>query len=129
MDSDLDDRIGDVTLIPQDIGRVLLNLLTNAFHAVKEKSEQSPAAYEPIVKVRTKKTRKGVQIEVEDNGNGIPEPIRNKIFQPFFTTKPTGQGTGLGLSLSYDIVKAHGGDIEVRSKEGEGTTFTIVLLV
>ena len=127
MDTDLDDRVGEVNMVSQDIGRVLLNLLTNAFHAVKEKSEQPPDGYEPIVKVRTQKTTKGVRVEVSDNGNGIPESIRNKIFQPFFTTKPTGQGTGLGLSLSFDIAKAHGGDLQVKSTEGEGTTFTIVL--
>jgi len=127
LETDYDGSIGEVTLVPQDMGRVLLNLLTNAFYAVNEKKEGHAGGYQPVVSVKTKRTETGVEIRVEDNGNGIPEEISAKIFQPFFTTKPTGQGTGLGLSLSYDIVKAHGGEIAVTSKEGAGTEFTIKL--
>jgi signal transduction histidine kinase len=94
---------------------------------VNEKSKQNIAGYEPTVSVSTKKEGNKVLISIRDNGNGIPQKIVDKIFQPFFTTKPTGQGTGLGLSLSYDIVKAHGGEIKVASKENEGTEFTIQL--
>ncbi|MEP7374769.1 MAG: ATP-binding protein [Chitinophagaceae bacterium] len=125
MKTDYDETIGDINIIPQDIGRVILNLITNAFYAVAERARQVGADYEPTVAVSTKKLNDNVEIRVEDNGAGIPEKILDKIFQPFFTTKPTGQGTGLGLSLSYDIVKAHGGEIEVETKEGEGTEFII----
>lgn len=120
---------GTINIIPQDIGRVLLNLYNNAFYAVNEKKKSIavPGLYEPTVSVSTKKVGERVIISVTDNGNGIPQKIVDKIFQPFFTTKPTGHGTGLGLSLSYDIVKAHGGEINVNSKEGEGTTFVISL--
>jgi signal transduction histidine kinase len=106
---------------------VILNLITNAFYAVNERSKQGIAGYEPTVEVSTRKEGDKVLIAVKDNGDGIPQKILDKIFQPFFTTKPTGQGTGLGLSLSYDIVKAHGGEIKVTTKENEGTEFTIVL--
>ena len=116
-------------VVPQDIGRVILNLITNAFYAVNEKAKQGIAGYEPTVSVSTKKKENAIEISVKDNGNGIPEHIKEKIFQPFFTTKPTGQGTGLGLSLSYDIVKAHGGELNVETKEGEGTEFIIKLPV
>ena len=119
--------IGNINIIPQDIGRVILNLITNAFYVVNEKSKQAITGYEPIISVSTKKIGDKVFISVKDNGNGIPQKILDKIFQPFFTTKPTGQGTGLGLSLSYDIVKAHGGDLKVETKEGEGSTFIIYL--
>jgi two-component system, NtrC family, sensor kinase len=122
-----DDSIGKIKVVPQDIGRVLLNLYNNAFYAVAEKKKQLGGKYEPVVSVTTKKENDKVIITVRDNGNGIPERVRDKIFQPFFTTKPTGQGTGLGLSLSYDIIKAHGGEIKVESKEGEGVEFTIQL--
>jgi signal transduction histidine kinase len=122
-----DDSIGLINIIPQDIGRVVLNLITNAFYAVGEKKKQFPGEYEPTITVTTKKTAYGTEISVSDNGNGIPAKVVEKIFQPFFTTKPTGQGTGLGLSLSYDILKAHGGEIRVETKEGEGTLFTIIL--
>jgi signal transduction histidine kinase len=125
METDFDNTLGKVNVVPQDIGRVLLNLLTNAFHAVNERKAAAPEGYEPTVWVQTQKTDNGVEIAVRDNGGGIPEKIVDKIFQPFFTTKPTGQGTGLGLSLSYDIVKAHGGELNVESVEGEGTTFYI----
>ena len=127
LQTDYDPGIPEITLVPQDIGRVLLNLLTNAFYAVNEKKEQHPEGYKPEVLLKTKASTNGVEIRITDNGNGIPEKIRSKIFQPFFTTKPTGQGTGLGLSLSYDIVKAHGGRIEVESETGNGTVFKIEL--
>ncbi len=125
--TDLDETIGNINIIPQDIGRVLLNLYNNAFYAVAEKKKVVGDSYEPIVSVSTKKAGDKFLISVIDNGNGIPQKIVDKIFQPFFTTKPTGQGTGLGLSLSYDIVKAHGGEIKVQTKEGEGSEFIIQL--
>jgi len=125
--TDFDESIGNINIIPQDIGRVILNLITNAFYVVNEKSKQNIAGYEPTVSVSTKKVKGKVEIKVADNGNGIPQKVLDKIFQPFFTTKPTGQGTGLGLSLSYDIVKAHGGEIKVATKENEGTEFIIQL--
>jgi signal transduction histidine kinase len=154
-----DENLPKVQVVPQDMGRVLLNLINNAFHACAERSrsavqdvktghalsqqqpglsqqqlalsQQQPAlsqsGYKPTVAVTTKNLGDKIEIRVKDNGPGIPEEIKNKIFQPFFTTKPTGQGTGLGLSLSYDIVKAHGGEIKVNSKAGEGTEFIIIL--
>ena len=106
---------------------VVLNLLTNAFYAVNEKKKLNIEDYEPIVSISTKKSGNQVSISVSDNGNGIPKKVLDKIFQLFFTTKPTGQGTGLGLSMSYDIVKAHGGEIKVETKEGEGSVFTVTL--
>ena len=127
MKTDFDKSIGNINIIPQDIGRVVLNLINNAFYAVDEKKKYNQNGYEPTVSVGTKKTNNKVEIKVSDNGNGIPQKVFDKIFQPFFTTKPTGQGTGLGLSLSYDIVKAHGGEIKVNTKENEGTEFTIAL--
>jgi signal transduction histidine kinase len=127
--TDFDETIGKINIVPQDIGRVVLNLINNAFYAVDEKKKQSVEAYEPIVSVSTKKSNGKVEIKVADNGNGIPQKVLDKIFQPFFTTKPTGQGTGLGLSLSYDIVKAHGGELKVETKVGEGSGFTIQLNV
>ncbi|MBK7735859.1 MAG: GHKL domain-containing protein [Chitinophagaceae bacterium] len=126
-ETEFDNSIDRINIIPQDIGRVILNLITNAFYAVNEKSNQNIAGYEPIVDVSTKKEGNKVLITVKDNGSGISKSIVDKIFQPFFTTKPTGQGTGLGLSLSYDIVKAHGGEIKVETKENEGTGFLIIL--
>ena len=108
---------------------MILNLINNAFYAVNEKQKQNLNGYEPTVSVSTKKRNGKVEIRVKDNGNGIPQKILDKIFQPFFTTKPTGQGTGLGLSLAYDIVKAHGGEIKVETKEGEGAEFIIHLPV
>jgi two-component system NtrC family sensor kinase len=122
-----DSTIGKIKVIPQDIGRVILNLINNAFYAVDEKKKQQPDGYEPIVIVSTKRNNGKVEIKVADNGNGIPQKVLDKIFQPFFTTKPTGQGTGLGLSLSYDIVKAHGGELKVETKQGEGSEFIIQL--
>jgi signal transduction histidine kinase/ligand-binding sensor domain-containing protein len=127
--TNFDPTIGKINVVPQDIGRVVLNLLTNAFYAVNEKKKKLGAvAYEPTVTVTTKSVGGKVVIQVQDNGNGIPESITQKIFQPFFTTKPAGQGTGLGLSLSYDIVtKGHSGNLTVESQEGEGSTFILVL--
>ncbi len=134
MKTDFDESIGNINIIPQDIGRVILNLITNAFYVVDEKKKSGIENYEPTVTVSTSHSPlpgRGaggeVKIMVKDNGNGIPQKILDKIFQPFFTTKPTGQGTGLGLSLSYDIVKAHGGELKVETKEGEGSEFIIVL--
>ncbi len=127
MKTDFDENIGNINIIPQDIGRVILNLITNAFYVVNEKAKQNISGYEPTVSLITKKENNKVLISVKDNGNGIASKIFEKIFQPFFTTKPTGQGTGLGLSLSYDIVKAHGGELKVETKEGEGSTFIIQL--
>ena len=128
MKTDFDETIGNINIIPQDIGRVVLNLINNAFYVVDEKKKQQPVGYEPTVTVSTKKVGDKVEVRVKDNGNGIPQKVLDKIFQPFFTTKPTGQGTGLGLSLSYDIVKAHGGEIKVESKDGEGSEFIVQLL-
>jgi len=125
--TDFDETIGNINILPQDIGRVILNLITNAFYTVSEKSKQAGDGYEPTVSVSTKRSNDKAEIRVQDNGNGIPQKLLDKIFQPFFTTKPTGQGTGLGLSLSYDIVKAHGGELKVETKEGEGTAFVILL--
>jgi signal transduction histidine kinase len=129
MKTDYDESIGLIKVISQDIGRVILNLITNAFYVVTERKKQQPDGYEPVVAVSTKKVKDKVEVKVKDNGNGIPQKILDKIFQPFFTTKPTGQGTGLGLSLSYDIVKAHGGELKVETKEGEGSEFVILLQV
>ncbi len=134
--TDFDESIGNINIIPQDIGRVILNLITNAFYVVDEKKkalagksgfENLTSLYEPTVSVSTKKNDNKVLISVKDNGNGIPQKVLDKIFQPFFTTKPTGQGTGLGLSLSYDIIKAHSGELRVETKVDEGSTFIIQL--
>ena len=138
-ETDFDASLPKLNIIPQDIGRVILNSINNAFYTVSEKAkqpQQDPTGfknlsgmhgYEPTVSVCTKKSADKILISVKDNGNGIPQKILDKIFQPFFTTKPTGQGTGLGLSLSYDIVKAHGGEIQVNTKENVGTEFSIQL--
>ncbi len=125
--TDFDETIGEINIIPQDIGRVLLNLYNNAFYAVSKRQEALGKEFLPTVSVSTKQSGNSLLITVNDNGNGIPEKIKEKIFQPFFTTKPTGSGTGLGLSLSYDIVKAHGGELKVETKEDEGTKFVIQL--
>jgi len=114
-----DGSIGNINIVPQDIGRVFLNVFNNAFYALNEKRKTTTGNYQPTVLVQTKKTGEIVEIRIKDNGNGIPGKILEKIFQPFFTTKPTGEGTGLGLSLSYDIVKAHRGEIYVESKESQ----------
>jgi len=128
--TDYDENIGLLKVISQDIGRVILNLITNAFYAVMEKKKLHTQDYEPTVTVSTKKIDNKIIVEVTDNGTGIPQKALDKIFQPFFTTKPTGQGTGLGLSLSYDIVtKGHGGELKVETKEGEYTAFSVILPV
>jgi two-component system NtrC family sensor kinase len=123
--TDFDYSIGKINMVPQEIGRVLLNLYNNAFYTLIEKKKQQGESFESFISVGTKKLNGKVEIRVKDNGNGIPQKVLDKIFQPFFTTKPTGQGTGLGLSLSYDIVKAHGGELKVESREGEGAEFIV----
>lgn len=128
IDTYFDDTISDINIVPQEIGRVILNLLTNAFYAVNEKKlSVTDSEYKPTVSVHTKKTPKHIEIKVKDNGNGIPTEALNKIFEPFFTTKPTGQGTGLGLSMSYDIIKSHGGTLEVNTEKGTYSEFKIIL--
>ncbi|NNE03973.1 MAG: hypothetical protein HKN52_12520, partial [Eudoraea sp.] len=128
LETDFDESIGKVNVLAQDMGRVILNLITNAFYAVKKKKDTAPEEYTPTVTVSTKKTNEGIALIVSDNGEGIPEDIKEKIFQPFFTTKPTGEGTGLGLSMSYDIVtKGHGGNLMVDSEIGKGTSFRVML--
>ncbi len=126
--TDFDPNLPKVNVVSQDIGRVLLNLINNAFQAVNERGKKGASGYKPEVSVETKLTTKNkTLITIRDNGPGIPDHIKEKIFQPFFTTKPTGSGTGLGLSLSYDIVKAHGGEISVESEQGVGTEFIVAL--
>jgi two-component system NtrC family sensor kinase len=127
--TNLSSELGPVDIIPQDLGRVLLNLFTNAFYAVQKKKQFSPEGYVPTVSVTTRRLPTGeVEVRVRDNGTGMPAAVREKIFQPFFTTKPTGEGTGLGLSLSYDIVtKGHSGSLAVESVEGEFTEFIMCL--
>jgi signal transduction histidine kinase len=123
-----DESIGKIEVVPQDIGRVLLNLYNNAFYAVTEKKKQLNGTFEPAVAVSTKRVGNKVEISVRDNGTGITQKVLDKIYQPFFTTKPTGQGTGLGLSLSYDIItKGHNGEIKVETRQGEYAEFTIRL--
>jgi len=130
IETHFDENIPQLKLVPQDIGRVILNLITNAFHAVDEKKKENQVTdYIPTVSISTLNKKDEILIKVTDNGKGIPKAVVKKIFEPFFTTKPTGQGTGLGLSMSYEIVKAHGGDIEVDTHVGESTTFTIILPV
>jgi two-component system, NtrC family, sensor kinase len=129
MEKNFDHSAGSLKLIPQDIGRVLLNLFNNAFYAVTEKIKLSSNGFEPTVSISTKRSGESVEIIIRDNGLGISDKVKGKIFQPFFTTKPTGQGTGLGLSLSYDIIKAHGGEIKLYTREGEFTEFIIELPV
>jgi two-component system, NtrC family, sensor kinase len=126
-ESNFDPNLEKLNVVPQDIGRVLLNLINNAFYAVTEKKQQLDGSYEPCVSIATRKVEDKVEVKVKDNGNGIPQKALDKIFQPFFTTKPTGAGTGLGLSLSYDIIKAHGGEIKVQTKEGQGSEFIVQL--
>jgi signal transduction histidine kinase len=126
-ETNFDNALPKINVVPQDIGRVILNLINNAFYAVNDKYRTRKDGYVPKVTVSTKHNEGGIEIRVEDNGPGMPQSIREKVFQPFFTTKPTGQGTGLGLSLSYDIVKAHRGSMEVHSEEGERTEFVVQL--
>ena len=125
--TDLDKSIGNINLVQQDISRVLLNLYSNAFYAVSERQKKESVDYQPMVTLTTKRKAEFVEISVKDNGSGIPESIKDKIFQPFFTTKPTGQGTGLGLSLSYDIIKAHQGNINIRNITDSGVEFIMTL--
>lgn len=138
METNFDPSLGKIDLIPQDMGRVILNLFTNAFYSVNMKRNQKKEGYNPVVSVSTKKingsgksringSRQMVEIRVKDNGVGIPKKVLDKIYQPFFTTKPTGEGTGLGLSLSYEIIKAHQGELKVNTKEGEFAEFIIQL--
>jgi signal transduction histidine kinase len=126
LQTDFDKNIGEINIIPQDIGRVLLNLYNNAFYAVMQKKNINEN-YDPTVSVSTTKLNDKIEIRVKDNGTGIPQKVLDKIFQPFFTTKPSGSGTGLGLSLSFDTIKAHGGEIKVETQEGEESTFIVVL--
>jgi signal transduction histidine kinase len=125
--TDFDPGIEKLNVVPQDIGRVLLNLFNNAFYATSERKNLGHDHYEPKISVSSKKNGNQIEVTVMDNGTGISNKVVDKIFQPFFTTKPTGQGTGLGLSLAYDIIKAHGGEIKVETREGEGTSFIIQL--
>jgi signal transduction histidine kinase len=128
--TEYDPHVEHLNVIPQEIGRVLLNLFSNAFYAVSEKKQQLNGTFEPFVSVSTQKRGDHVLITVRDNGPGMSPKVAEKVFQPFFTTKPTGEGTGLGLSLSYDIVtKGHGGNLSVSSKEGEGAEFLVQLPV
>lgn len=130
MITDFDKSYGKINVIPQDLGRVILNLITNAFYAVNEKKKQNLENYEPTVTVRTKMDKNNLMISVADNGDGIPHSVMDKIFQPFFTTKPTGEGTGLGLSMSYEIItKAHGGELKVENNSNGGAKFVIILPV
>jgi len=127
---EFDPSVGMVNLVQQDIGKVLLNLINNALYAVVEKlASGGEKEYHPEIILSTRRTSSSIQISISDNGNGVSNKVIDKIFQPFFTTKPSGHGTGLGLSLSYDIVKAHGGKLTVKTKEGEGAVFTIELPV
>ena len=127
MKTDFDTNIGKVRIVPQDIGRVFLNIFNNAFYSVMQRKNQLDGSFEPVVSVSAKRQGKKVAIQIKDNGVGIPQKVVDKIFQPFFTTKPSGEGTGLGLSLSYDIIKAHGGEILVETTEGEGASFLILI--
>jgi two-component system NtrC family sensor kinase len=127
MQTDFDPQAGEINIVPQEIGRVILNLVNNAFYAVAAKSKEAGADYSPTVSVGTKKINDQLLISVKDNGTGISAEVKEKIFQPFFTTKGPGSGTGLGLSLSYDIIKAHGGEIKLESEHGAGSEFIIIL--
>lgn len=130
MQTDFDPATGKINVVSQEIGRVVLNLINNAFYAVAERKNTAGDGYEPLVMLSAKRVKDKIEVRVKDNGNGIPEAVREKIFQPFFTTKPTGQGTGLGLSLSYDIVtKGHGGELTVNSTVGKGSEFVISIPV
>ncbi|HLX90182.1 MAG TPA: ATP-binding protein, partial [Puia sp.] len=126
-ETDFDSDLGKINVIPQEIGRVLLNLYNNAFYAVNQRLKMAGDDYSPMVSVSTKRSGNKITITIGDNGTGVPKNVVEKIFQPFFTTKPTGSGTGLGLSLSYDIIKAHGGEINVETGEGSGSKFIVQL--
>ncbi len=126
--TNFDENLGKVNVVPQDLSRVLLNLFSNAFYSVSEKKKQVNNGFEPVVFVSTKRFDDKIEIRVKDNGLGIPQKSIDKIYQPFFTTKPAGEGTGLGLSLSYDIItKGHKGELKVESKEGEYAEFVVTL--
>jgi C4-dicarboxylate-specific signal transduction histidine kinase len=128
IETNFDETVGDLNVVPQEIGRVMLNLLNNAFYAVSEKKKQLNGTYEPVVSFRTEKSGDKVVITVGDNGTGMPPNVAERVFQPFFTTKPTGEGTGLGLSLSYDIItNGYRGTLSVKSTEGEGSSFVVEL--
>jgi signal transduction histidine kinase len=128
LQTDFDQSIGKINVVSQDIGRVFLNLFNNAFYAVNERDKLRAPGYKPQVIVSTKNLGDKIYIVVQDNGNGIPRSIKEKIFQPFFTTKPTGQGTGLGLSLAYDIItKGHNGEMKVETQESEGSKFIVII--
>lgn len=127
INTNFDNSIGAINVVGQDIGRVILNLITNAFYSINERQKQEKTNYAPAINVSTRKENDKIYISVADNGNGVLQSVMDKIFNPFFTTKPSGLGTGLGLSLSYDIIKQHEGNISVESKEGEGAKFTIEL--
>lgn len=128
METDLDNSLPKIYIAPQDIGRVVLNLFTNAFYSVMQKKKELGEAFEPVVTVKTARKEEGITISIRDNGNGVPPKVIDKIFQPFFTTKPVGEGTGLGLSMSYDIItKGHNGELKVTTKEGEYAEFIIYL--
>ena len=126
-ETDFDNTIDKINIIPQDVGRVILNLINNAFYAVSQRQKTEGKEYEPTVIISTAHLNGNVEVKVKDNGIGISAKNLDKIFQPFFTTKPTGQGTGLGLSLSYDIIRAHGGELKVETKENNGSLFAIQL--
>jgi two-component system NtrC family sensor kinase len=125
--TEFDESLPKLNAVPQDIGRVMLNLINNAFYAVDKRAKENHKDHKPEVVVSTKRLDGQIEICVQDNGPGIPADIKDKIFQPFFTTKPTGSGTGLGLSLSYDIVKAHGGELKANTEDGNGSEFFIQL--
>ena len=127
INTSFDESIDKINIIPEDIGRILINLFSNAFYATNEKKKIKDSGYEPTVSLTTKKNGNKVELTIRDNGIGISQKFIDKIYQPFFTTKPTGEGTGLGLSMSYDIIKAHQGELKVESAEGEFAEFTITL--
>jgi signal transduction histidine kinase len=127
LSTDYDEQVIEVNVVKQELGRALINIFSNAFFAVAEKSKLNPEGYKPLINITTQKGFGEVRIAIKDNGTGIKQHVLTKIFQPFFTTKPTGEGTGLGLSLSYDTIKAHGGEITVNTQEGEYTEFMISL--
>jgi len=130
LEKNFDTSLPEINVVPQDVGRVLLNLINNAFYAVRERALKGQSGYEPVISLTTEKRVDKIEVRIKDNGSGIPGNVLQKIFQPFFTTKPTGQGTGLGLSLAYDIItKGHGGDLKVETKDGVGAEFVIVLPV
>jgi two-component system, NtrC family, sensor kinase len=125
---DLDRKLAPIEIVSQDVSRMLLNLISNGFYAVTERGHEGDSTYRPVLKITTREFAEGIEVRVRDNGVGIPLEYREKLFQPFFTTKPTGEGTGLGLSISYEIVtQQHGGTITVDSEVGDFTEFTVRL--